>query len=169
MAIRIQVRRDNAATWSAANPVLAEGETGYELDTGFSKIGNGATAWNSLAYISGGGGGGGDVVGPTSSTDKAVARFNLLTGKLLQDSLVVIADDGAIIAPQASSVIPFYFANQAAFPSPSSVHGAIAHSHSDGKMFFAHAGAWVRLADYSEIGSGGSSADAFHPFLLGGM
>lgn len=34
----------------------------------------------------------GDVVGPGSATDNAIARFNLTTGKLIQDSVVTIAD-----------------------------------------------------------------------------
>ena len=40
--------------------------------------------------------GGGDVVGPASSTDDAIVRFNLATGKLLQNSLVTIGDTGII-------------------------------------------------------------------------
>ena len=39
-----------------------------------------------------GGTGSGDVVGPASSTDKAIARYNLTTGKLIQDSGITIAD-----------------------------------------------------------------------------
>jgi len=50
-------------------------------------------------------------------------------------------------AENAGSIIPFYFANQAAFPSASTYHGAIAHSHADGAMYFAHAGSWVRMLD----------------------
>lgn len=50
MAIKIQVRRDTAASWTAANPVLAQGEPGMEIDTGFIKWGDGTTAWNSLSY-----------------------------------------------------------------------------------------------------------------------
>lgn len=50
MAFRIQVRRDSAANWAAANPVLLAGELGAELDTGKWKIGDGVTAWNSLVY-----------------------------------------------------------------------------------------------------------------------
>ena len=42
------------------------------------------------------GGGSGDVVGPASSTDNAVARFDSTTGKLLQDSVVLIGDTGAV-------------------------------------------------------------------------
>lgn len=34
------------------------------------------------------------VVGPASATDNAAARFNLTTGKLVQDSLLIIADNG---------------------------------------------------------------------------
>lgn len=36
----------------------------------------------------------GDVVGPASSTDNAIARFDSTTGKLLQDSVVTIGDTG---------------------------------------------------------------------------
>jgi hypothetical protein len=91
--------------------------------------------------------GAGDVTGPASSTDNAITRFDSTTGKIVQNSSVTIADDGAITAPQVGSVIPFYYANQAAFPSASTYHGALAHSHSDGAMFFAHGGSWVRLID----------------------
>jgi len=40
----------------------------------------------------GGGGGTGDVVGPASSTDNAIARYDGTTGKLIQDSGITIAD-----------------------------------------------------------------------------
>ena len=42
----------------------------------------------------GGGGGGGDFVGPASSTDNAVVRFDGTTGKLGQNSTVIIDDSG---------------------------------------------------------------------------
>ncbi len=45
----------------------------------------------------GGGGGGGDVVGPASSTDNAIARFDGVTGKLLQNSIPLVSDIGQII------------------------------------------------------------------------
>ena len=50
---RILIRRDTAANWTAANPTLASGELGGETDTGKLKLGNGSTAWNSLAYQAG--------------------------------------------------------------------------------------------------------------------
>jgi len=49
MAIQIQIRRDTAANWTSANPILAQGELGLETDTNKLKIGNGSTVWTSLA------------------------------------------------------------------------------------------------------------------------
>ena len=51
----ITVRRDTAANWSSVNPILASGELGYDTTTPALKIGDGATAWNSLSAIGGGG------------------------------------------------------------------------------------------------------------------
>ena len=50
----IQVRRDTAANWTSTNPTLAAGELGLETDTLKLKLGNGSTAWNSLAYVGAG-------------------------------------------------------------------------------------------------------------------
>ena len=50
MSAKIQVRRDTAVNWTAANPVLLRGEIGFEYDTVKVKIGNGTSAWNALAY-----------------------------------------------------------------------------------------------------------------------
>jgi Major tropism determinant N-terminal domain len=46
----IQFRRQTAAQWTAANPILAQGELGLELDTKYFKMGDGTTAWTALAY-----------------------------------------------------------------------------------------------------------------------
>lgn len=40
--------------------------------------------------------GSGNVVGPASSTDNAIARFDSTTGKLIQNSVVIVGDTGAI-------------------------------------------------------------------------
>lgn len=47
---RIKLRRDTAANWTAANPVLLAGEVGYETDTKQAKVGNGSSAWSALEY-----------------------------------------------------------------------------------------------------------------------
>ena len=63
MTARLQNRRDTAANWTSNNPTLAQGEIGYETDTTKFKIGDGATAWNSLAYAYAAG-----ATGPTGAT-----------------------------------------------------------------------------------------------------
>jgi hypothetical protein len=50
MATRIQLRRGNASDWTSADPILAEGEIGLELDTGNIKIGLCTTSWENLQY-----------------------------------------------------------------------------------------------------------------------
>jgi len=50
MADIIQIRRGTAAQWTATNPILADGELGFETDTLKGKLGNGVTAWASLPY-----------------------------------------------------------------------------------------------------------------------
>src|SRR5690625_671336 len=47
---RYALRRGTQAQWAASNEVLAEGEAGLETDTGFRKVGDGSTPWNSLLY-----------------------------------------------------------------------------------------------------------------------
>lgn len=50
MADKIQHRRDTKARWAQYNPILMEGEVGYELDTDQYKLGDGEHAWNDLPY-----------------------------------------------------------------------------------------------------------------------
>ena len=60
----------------------------------------GSLTVNGVSITGGGGGGSGDVTGPGSSTDNAIARYDLATGKIIQNSGVTIDDsnniDGAI-------------------------------------------------------------------------
>lgn len=50
MSHRIQYRRDTKSHWEEINPILMEGEVGYEIDTHHQKIGDGVHAWNDLEY-----------------------------------------------------------------------------------------------------------------------
>jgi len=49
MATRMQQRRGTAAQWTAADPVLAAGEIGYETDTNEFRIGDGVNTWSDLS------------------------------------------------------------------------------------------------------------------------
>ncbi len=48
---KIQMRRDTSANWKSVNPTLLTGEWALETDTHKMKIGDGTTAYNSLAYF----------------------------------------------------------------------------------------------------------------------
>lgn len=47
---KLVMRNDLATNWTTNNPVLLTGELGIENDTGYFKIGDGATTWNDLPY-----------------------------------------------------------------------------------------------------------------------
>ena len=47
----MQQRRGTAAQWTAANPILAAGEIGFETDTNKFKMGNGSSTWSALTYF----------------------------------------------------------------------------------------------------------------------
>lgn len=68
---RIQLRRGLAADWTTANPVLADGEQGYETDTHKIKVGDGTTSWTALPYSGG--------IADASTTTKGIL---LLAGDL---------------------------------------------------------------------------------------
>ena len=51
--VQMQQRRDTASGWTSANPVLLNGELGYETDTKKLKVGNGTSAWSAIAYVPG--------------------------------------------------------------------------------------------------------------------
>lgn len=80
MADIIQIRRDTAANWTSANPTLAQGEFGFETDTKKAKIGDGTTAWNSLAYVT------------ISSTGNLVAGTNITLSGTISNRLIGTGD-----------------------------------------------------------------------------
>ena len=47
----IQLKRGQASSWAALNPILQPGEPGYEINTGKLKIGNGIDKWLDLPYL----------------------------------------------------------------------------------------------------------------------
>jgi hypothetical protein len=46
-----KLRRASSASWISENPILSDGEPGFELDTGRLKVGNGYTPWAQLNYF----------------------------------------------------------------------------------------------------------------------
>jgi len=79
--------------------LLIGNTTGNTLTKATLTAGTGVTITNAAGAITiaaSGGGGGGDVVGPASSTDNAIARFDTTTGKLIQNSVGILSDAGAL-------------------------------------------------------------------------
>lgn len=51
MANRIQIRRGSSATWALIDPILSDGEIGWERDTNIFKVGDGVSIWSVLPPI----------------------------------------------------------------------------------------------------------------------
>jgi hypothetical protein len=102
MANRIQLRRGTAAEWTAANPVLGDGEPGVEKDTGKVKYGNGVAAWAALPYASAGPQGPAGVASDTSVKDLITTPGSQTATALSATILDKVATDAA----NPSGVIP---------------------------------------------------------------
>jgi hypothetical protein len=82
--VALQAPSTVASSYTLTLPV-DDGTSGQALITD----GSGVLSWSSAAS--------GDVYGPASATDNAVARYDGTTGKIIQNSAVTIADDGATV------------------------------------------------------------------------
>jgi len=49
--VRTRQRRGTSAQWESANPILEDGELGFESDTTNLKVGDGITRWVNLSYV----------------------------------------------------------------------------------------------------------------------
>jgi len=74
--VQIQQRIDVASAWTTQNPKLLNGEIGWESDTKKYKIGDGSTAWASLAYAPGSG-------GYTAGTGVAISASNVISASAI--------------------------------------------------------------------------------------
>jgi hypothetical protein len=84
------------STTAATAPVagnLVNGELAINITDGKLYYKNNAGVVTLLASTSGASG---DVVGPASATDNALARFDLTTGKLIQNSVGILSDAGIL-------------------------------------------------------------------------
>jgi len=105
------------------------------------------------------GGGGGGASGVSSGTATRLAYYSS-TGSVVQDtganltwSGTTLAVTGTITASGAVSYVRAYFDTLAELTAVSAAtwHGMVAHVHETGRMYFAHAGAWAPLANFSDL------------------
>ena len=92
MATRMQQRRGTAAQWTAASPILAAGEIGFETDTGKFKIGDGTNVWSSLSYF-------------TDSQDFDTSNFVLNTQKGAAGGVATLNSNGHVPINQLGALI----------------------------------------------------------------
>ena len=69
------------------------------------------------------------------------------------------------VGAAVSNVIPFYYDNASQFPSSSTYHGAVAHAHNTGKLYFAHNG-WNKLVNVESNGIVGTGTEQYHVGIL---
>jgi hypothetical protein len=94
MATRMQQRRGTAEQWTAANPVLAEGEIGFEIDTDQFKIGDGDTQWDDLSYFQ-----------SSASLGGTLDDYIPLTQKAANNGVATLDAQGKIPVAQLGNII----------------------------------------------------------------
>jgi len=94
-------------------------------------------------------------------TDAFDGAYSSLTGTPTTISGYGITDAIKADSSVAAQPVRFYYASTSDFPSATTWHGAIAHSHSDGAMYFAHGGSWVKMANDSDLPVVGTDAQAY--------
>ena len=95
MANSIKIKRSAVAAKVPLTTDLALGELAINTYDGklYLKKDDGTEA---IVTVNSGGAGSGDVVGPGSSTDNAITRFDGATGKLIQNSTATLDDSGVV-------------------------------------------------------------------------
>lgn len=86
---QIKVRKDTYD--NIKDLVLAQGEPGFAHDTGDYAVGNGTNKFSDICFSLQKG-----VINNGTSTDNAIARFDGATGRIIQNSEVLIQDNGAL-------------------------------------------------------------------------
>lgn len=94
--ITFRLRRNTSVQWAELNPILDQGEPGFESDTGRLKVGDGLSEWNELIYLTSGD----PVPGGDGASDAAVlAHINSLLPHPVYDdgpSLVLLYQNAKV-------------------------------------------------------------------------
>ena len=90
----------------------------------------------------------GDVVGDINSL--GISTFNNLN------------TTGRIVGAASSNVIPFFYSNLTQLPSAVTYHGAVAHVHATGALYYAHGGNWIEIVDKEITGIVGTGTEIYN-------
>lgn len=97
----IKIKRDTAANWASANPVLALGQPGHDTTNNQIRVGNGASVWSALSPIGGGGGGAVAWGGITGTLSDQIDLQAALDGKQALSAVLTATTASYTIAEQA--------------------------------------------------------------------
>lgn len=93
MAVRIQVRRGTTTQWNNADPVLNEGEIGYNVTLASYKIGDGSSLWSELDYF------------PTmADLDTSLGDYIEISEKGVANGVAELDADGLVPASQIPNI-----------------------------------------------------------------
>jgi hypothetical protein len=92
MAIRMQQRRGTAEQWTLANPILAEGEIGFEIDINQFKVGDGVNRWEDLSYFRN-----------SNDVDEILEDFIPLSEKGESNGVATLDEEGQVPADQLAN------------------------------------------------------------------
>jgi len=141
-----RVKTTSTSTGSSAITLSSSGATGYQA---FPSSLDGET----VGYVIEASGGTDWEIGTGVYTHSTLGLSRTLrsssTGSLLN---LGSGTHTVFLTPAAQDIqIVEAFSSTSDLPSASANHGRIYHVHGEGAMYFAHAGSWVKLANYSDI------------------
>lgn len=73
----------------------------------------------------------------------------------------IIDSNGQIVGAATSNIVPFLYSNYSLFPSATTYHGAVAHAHNTGKLYYAHGGNWIELVNKETNGTVGTGTEKY--------
>lgn len=86
----------------------------------------------------------GTTIQPLNSGDNISTHGDIIGGSFE-------ALHGTITGIVAENLIPFHFEQYSALPNPVLVSGAVVHAQDTGRLYYAHAGSWVELANMGDV------------------
>ena len=89
-------------------------------------------------------------------------RFIINTSERLRiTSTGEVNISGNIVGAATSNIVPFLYSNYSLFPSATTYHGAVAHAHNTGKLYYAHGGNWIELVNKETNGTVGTGTEKY--------
>ena len=103
--------------------------------------------------------------GDGSSLTGIAATDNVRTNSLVVSGVSTfngaIDANAQIVGAATSNIIPFLYSNYSLFPSATTYHGAVAHAHNTGKLYYAHGGNWIELVNKETNGTVGTGTEKY--------